>query len=610
MTINAILDENRIVGELLVRKGIVTKDQVVSALYIQSEKPHLRIGEILLSMGLISIDELDKILREHLSQQFIGSLLLSNGFMSQEQLAEAMSIQEARGGRLGEIVVERGYVTQFQLDSLLNKQTMLRRPIMVRPAGDSNFEKKTKIVATLGPSSSNDDCVRAMLKSGVNVVRLNFSHGDYAVHQENIERVKSIANEVKEVVAILQDVQGPKLRIGEIEGGEAELVSGKLFRLTTKPQAGNAKQAYVSYEHLLDDIQEGAEVLIDDGRIALVVTGKEKDALVTRVKNGGTLRPRKGVNFPGSALSISSLTAKDQSDIVFGIQHKVDYIAVSFVQTAKDIVGVKDFIKKNGGKTPVIAKIETREAVYNLQEILAVADGVMVARGDLGVEFPAEEVPAIQKQIIRQANIAGRPVITATQMLDSMVSAPRPTRAEASDVANAILDGTDAVMLSNETAAGKYPVEAVATMARIIERTEQTERAVVHKEQESHRQLLEAVTAAACNLASELSAQAIIVPSFSGSTARLVSKFRPNCLIIATASNAAVCRQMALYWGVHPLLVKSGQAEEIGPEVIRRALNQRLLQPAGLYIVMDTVQGSYGRSRGVRVETALPIQNK
>lgn len=598
-------DENRIIGELLIKRGLVSRDQVTSALYIQNEKPHLRIGEILLSMGLITIEQLDRSLREHLSHQFLGSLLLSNGFVSQEQLATAMAMQEASGKRLGEIMVEQGYLTEFQLNALLDRQHLLRRPMMTEEKVAARRKKRTKIVATLGPSCSSDEMVREMIRAGVNVFRLNFSHGDYADHLANIERVRKAADELGETVGILQDVQGPKIRIGDVTDGEVKLVTGSTFSLVPTPVVATAEAASVTYPRLLNDIKPGNPILLDDGRIELVVEAVTGEALVTRVKVGGPLRPRKGVNFPGSALGISILTDKDREDLAFGARHGVDWVAASFVRSADDINEVKDFLKSQGSRAPVIAKIERREAVYGLQEILAVADGVMVARGDLGVELPTEDVPLIQKQIIRQASIACRPVITATQMLDSMINAPRPTRAEASDVANAILDGTDAVMLSNETAAGRYPLEAVETMCRIIDKTEQMERPLRETEPETQRQLSEAITVAATHLATEINAAAIVVPSFSGASARLVSRFRPRCLIIATSASAPVCKQMALFWGVYPLLLEGGSAEELHPETIPNAIDKGLLAAGDLVVVMETVKGAAGRSRGVRVEMVM-----
>lgn len=603
---NKDLDENRIIGELLISKGMVSRNQVTSALYIQGEKPHLRIGEVLLSMGLITIEELDRVLREHLSQQFIGSLLLSNGFISQEQLAEAMAMQEKTNKRLGEIAVDLGYVTQFQIDAILEKQRLLRRPHLAEIDEPSSRKKKTKLVATIGPSCSTDEVVEQMILAGVNIFRLNFSHGKHADHLESIERIRRVSTTLGITTGILQDIQGPKIRIGEVEGGEVQLEPGSIFKLITTPVVATAEVASVTYPRLLEDIKPGSVVLIDDGRLEVVVESVSEDALVTRVKVGGKLKPKKGVNFPGTPLGISIITDKDKEDLKFGAKHNIDLVAASFVQSASDVLEVKSFLKEHGSKSPVIAKIERREAVYSLQEILAVADGVMVARGDLGVEMPPEDVPLIQKQIIRQANIAGRPVITATQMLDSMINAPRPTRAEASDVANAILDGTDAVMLSNETAAGSYPLEAVSTMCRIITKTEQMQLGLPQSdlEPDGHRQLSEAITGAATHLASEINAAAIVVPSFSGATARLVSKYRPRCLIIATSSNADVCRQMMLVWGVYPLHLTGDSPEELHPDTVGIAMSQGLLCSGDLLVVMESVVGAAGRSRGLRIERA------
>jgi pyruvate kinase len=599
------LDENRIIGELLINKGIVSRNQIASALFIQQEKPHLRIGEILLSMGLISMEQLDRILRDHLSHQFIGSLLLSNGFISQEQLANAMAVQEQSGRRLGEILVELGYLTEYQLDALLHKQHALRRAPLAERTGAHSL-KKTKLVATLGPSCSTDEIIRKMIETGVNLFRLNFSHGTHADHAANIERVRRIAAEMHCTVGILQDIQGPKIRIGDVEGGEVQLVNGAKFELTNQPMIATAQMASVTYPRLLEDIPEGATILVDDGRIELRVVAVMERSLVTTVKVGGPLRPKKGVNFPGTPLGISVLTDKDKDDLIFGARNGMDWIAVSFVQSAEDILEVRSFLKQQGSRIPLVAKIERREAVYALQEILAVADGVMVARGDLGVEIEAEDVPVVQKQIIRQANIAGRPVITATQMLDSMIHAPRPTRAEASDVANAVLDGTDAVMLSNETAAGGFPVEAVETMCRIIDKAESINaHGTRHSQSEAQHQLAEAVTIAATQLASEVSAAAILVPSYSGSTARMVSRLRPSCLIVATSSSSEVCRQMSLLWGVYPLHLVGGSGEELDPRTISTAKERAFVKLNDLVVIMESVTGAAGRTRGIRVEKVV-----
>lgn len=602
---SATYDDNRIIGELLVAKGYATTDQVTSALLVQGDKPHLRIGEILLSMGVITIEQLDSILSEHLSHQFIGSLLLSQGFISQEQLANATATQESSNRRFGEILLELGYVTDYQLNRLLNTQRLLRRPKTEFGRFGGRF-KKTKIVATLGPSCGTDDMVSKMILAGVNIFRINFSHGAFKDHQESIERVRRVAAKLNVTVGILQDIQGPKIRIGEVVGGKVQLVAGEILRLLPGDGPCDDKLCYVGYARLLEDIKPGAIILIDDGRIEAQVESVSDEGLITRVRVGGTLSSRKGVNFPGSYIHISVLTPKDRKDLLFGIQHDVDMVAASFIQTASDVVEVKEFLKENGGSAPVIAKIETREAVRTLQEILGVADGVMVARGDLGVEFQSEDVPLIQKQIIGQAIIAARPVITATQMLDSMVNAPRPTRAEASDVANAIIDGTDAVMLSNETAVGKYALETVETMCRIIQKAEAMDSRTKSDENESSRDIVEAITSAATNLAADIGAAAIIVPSYSGSSARLVSRLRKPTLIIANSSSAKVCRQMMLLWGVYPLHLEGEDTERMHPLTIERAMAEGYIAPGNLVVIMDSVQGAVGRSRCIRVETAVP----
>ncbi len=601
---SATYDDNRIIGELLVSRGYVTVEQVQSALLVQSDKPHLRIGEIMLSMGLITIEQLDTILSEHLSHQFIGSLLLSQGFISQEQLANATSFQENSHRKFGEILLELGYVTDYQLNRLLNTQRMLRRP-KAELARFSGRYKRTKIVATLGPSCSSDEMVAAMINAGVNVFRLNFSHGAYKDHQENIDRVRRVSNRLGTTVGVLQDIQGPKIRIGEVVGGKVQLSTGAPLKLVPGDGPCTAELCHVAYAQLLEDIKEGASVLIDDGRIEAVVEEVAEDGLLTRVKVGGTLSSRKGVNFPGSYIHISVLTPKDRKDLVFGIEAGVDMVAASFIQTAQDVLDVREFLRSHGSNAPVIAKIETREAVRTLQEILGVSDGVMVARGDLGVEFPSEDVPLIQKQIIGQAIIAARPVITATQMLDSMVNSPRPSRAEASDVANAIIDGTDAVMLSNETAVGKYALEAVETMCRIIHKAEKLESRYRFEETETQRDIIEAITSAATHLASDVGAAAIIVPSYSGSSARLVSRLRPRTLIVASSSDERVCRQMILLWGVYPLHLEGHDSERMHPSTIDKALTEGLLAPGNLVVIMESVKGLAGRSRGIRVETVV-----
>jgi pyruvate kinase len=337
--------------------------------------------------------------------------------------------------------------------------------------------RRTKIVATIGPATSSPEMLKAIIEAGATTLRLNFSHGTHADHQRNIRLIRQTAFELNKPVAILQDLQGPKIRLGKFENGSIVLAKGDPFILTNRPVVGMQEISCVTYEYLADEVPVGSRIMLDDGRVEMLVEdiNREKGDLYCRVTVGGTLSNNKGVNFPGVYLSIKAMTEKDREDLIFGLDQGVDWVALSFVRNPQDMIEIKELISNTGKQVPVIAKIEKHEAIEQMEAVLALCDGVMVARGDLGVELPAEDVPILQKRLIATANRLGIPIITATQMLDSMVSNPRPTRAEVSDVANAILDGTDAVMLSNETAVGKFPVEAVATMARIAERIEQEE---------------------------------------------------------------------------------------------------------------------------------------
>ena len=421
--------------------------------------------------------------------------------------------------------------------------------------------RRTRIVATLGPVSSDPASLEALIKAGLNVARLNYSHGTHEEHRQRLENVHAVARKLGTAVACLQDLSGPKIRTGRIAAAEGVLLAaGARFVLTTEAVEGTAERVSTGYQYLPVDVKTGERILLDDGLIEIEVESVSGNDVVTRVVNGGRLKSNKGINLPGSALSVSALTEKDKSDALHGIEIGVDYMALSFVRTAVDVTELKTFLAEHGrADMPVIAKIEKPEAIRNLDEILAVADGVMVARGDLGVELPAEQVPMYQKKIIYEAYRRGLVVITATQMLESMIHNPRPTRAEASDVANAILDGSDAVMLSAETAVGRHAVETVATMARIASHTE-SKNARLPWQWPSGMSLLErhstsrAVVKAACQAADELDARYVITFTESGSTARLVSHFRPNCPILAFASSMKVYRQLALTWGVTPIM--------------------------------------------------------
>ncbi len=466
--------------------------------------------------------------------------------------------------------------------------------------------KGTKVVATLGPACSSDEAVRLLIRAGVDAFRLNFSHGTHDTHRENILRVRRIASEEGRMVAILQDIQGPKIRIGEVTGGQVELVGGAEYILTASEVIADSRRAYVSLPRMTEDVKVGAHVLIDDGLIELQVIRIEDGELVCRVMVGGWLKPHKGVNFPGASLRVSVITDKDRADLQFGAEMGVDWVAASFVQQAQDILEVKELLARLGKRTPVIAKIERREAVAAMRDIILVADGVMVARGDLGVEIPVEDVPLVQKEIIRICNLEGKPVITATQMLDSMVHNPRPTRAEASDVANAILDGTDAVMLSNETAAGQYPVEAVEMMTRIVLQTERAQKVLERPELGMHymRPVQDAIAHAAVQMAPDLGANAILTATHSGSSARSVSKYRPRCPILAAAVSEEVCRQLALVWGVVPFFVPElVSVDELFKQAISQATSAGLVEDGDVVILVAGVpMGVPGTTNMIKVE--------
>jgi pyruvate kinase len=414
-------------------------------------------------------------------------------------------------------------------------------------------ERLTKIVCTLGPASIAEGIIEQMARAGMDVARLNFSHGTHAEHGQAIERIRSVEARIGRPLAILQDLQGPKIRLGAFEGGAATLRRGRPFVLTTTPGPGSAERASISYGGFCRDVKPGDRVLIDDGRIALEVEDVRGDDVVCRVETGGVVQDHKGVNLPRTVVRMAVLTEKDREDLAFGLRHGVDYIGVSFVRSAADILEVREFINEHGSDTQVVAKLERPEALGRLDEILAATSAVMVARGDLGVEMPLEEVPVAQKEIIRKARLTRTPVITATQMLESMVSAPRPTRAEVSDVANAILDGTDAVMLSAESATGAFPVEAVRTLDRIIRRTEAAfPPASMDRPRRGEVSFPQAISDAAAFSAQELKARAIVAFTQSGSTARLISQDRPPVPIIAFAPSERVRRRLALDWGVFP----------------------------------------------------------
>jgi pyruvate kinase len=416
--------------------------------------------------------------------------------------------------------------------------------------------RRTKIVATIGPATESKQVLRQLIEAGATTFRLNFSHGDHEDHAERIAAIRQVAEELGVHIGILQDLQGPKIRLGRFEAGPISLATGDAFTLTSRQVNCNQAIATVTYDKLAEEVHNGCRILLDDGRVEMVVehVDQSDQSLKCRVTVGGVLSNNKGVNFPDVQLSIRALTPKDRRDLAFGLQQEVDWVALSFVRNPSDMQEIRDLIRSHGCTTPVVAKIEKFEAIDSIDAILPLCDGVMVARGDLGVEMPAEEVPLLQKELIRKANSLGIPIITATQMLDSMASCPRPTRAEVSDVANAILDGTDAVMLSNETAVGDYPVEAVATMARIARRIERDyPRRILDGQMATT--IPNAISQAVSSIARQLNAAAILPLTKSGATARNVSKFRPSTPILAITSEESVARQLQLVWGVNPLLI-------------------------------------------------------
>ena len=421
-----------------------------------------------------------------------------------------------------------------------------------------DLKRRTKIVATIGPATQSEEIITDLIKAGVTTFRLNFSHGDHKDHQERIKTIRKVSEKLDLDIGILQDLQGPKIRLGRFKDGPVKVKKGDKFSLTSNEVECTKSIANVTYNKLAEEVTSGKRILLDDGKIEMIVEKVDigNNLLECKVTVGGVLSNNKGVNFPDVQLSVKALTDKDIEDLEFGLTAGVDWIALSFVRNPSDINEIKNIINNSGHSIPVVAKIEKFEAIDQIDSILPLCDGVMVARGDIGVEMPAEEVPLLQKELIRKANTLGIPIITATQMLDSMASNPRPTRAEVSDVANAILDGTDAVMLSNETAVGDYPVEAVETMATIARRIE---RDYPLKAIESHlpSTIPNAISAAVSNIARQLDAGAIIPLTKSGSTARNVSKFRPPTPILATTTERSVARRLQLVWGVTPLLVKN-----------------------------------------------------
>jgi pyruvate kinase len=447
---------------------------------------------------------------------------------------------------------------------------------------------RTKIVCTIGPASISPEVMRGLVRAGMDVARINFSHGDHATQARSIATLRQVAEEEDRLVAVMADLQGPKLRVGEIEGGVTELREGDVVTLTSRPRPGVAAEIPVPHPELLRDLQVGQTVLLDDGQLALVVVQAGEDGLKCQVVTGGQLTSRKGINVPGATLRFPALTPKDREDTAFALEQGVDFFALSFVRRAGDVRELRQLLKRKRVDVSIVAKIEKPEALSVFGDILAEADGIMVARGDLGVETPAEEVPFHQKHIIRACNQAGKPVITATQMLQTMIENPRPTRAEASDVANAILDGTDAVMLSGETAVGRYPVVAAETMAVICANAEThlPHGRLVHGEPHSHETITEAISTAAVEIACEVEASAIITATMSGTTARMVARHRPPVPILAVTPSRTTLFRLALVWGVVPVQVGAFTTTDAMVEVMVREARWQGLAARGDRVVL------------------------
>lgn len=419
--------------------------------------------------------------------------------------------------------------------------------------------RKTKIVCTIGPACESEERLREMMLAGMDVARFNFSHGTHQEQAEKLRRVLKVREELGLSVATLLDTKGPEIRLRDFEGGRVELIAGSRFILTTEEMLGTAQRATISYKNLKNDISVGTIILIDDGLIELQAEEISGEEIICSVINGGFVSNHKGVNVPGAVLSMPYISQVDREDILFGIEMGYEFIAASFARCREDILELRGILEEHGSDMKIIAKIENMQGIRNLEEILEVSDGIMVARGDMGVEIPLEEVPVLQKKMIKLANAQGKHVITATQMLESMIHNPRPTRAETTDIANAIYDGTTAIMLSGESAAGKYPVEAVRTMARIAECAEKDidyRSRMRRRENGDEMGITDAIAYASCSAAMDLKAAAIITVTMSGYTAEAISRFKPGCPVVGCTVNERVCKQLNLLWGVSPLLLR------------------------------------------------------
>lgn len=474
--------------------------------------------------------------------------------------------------------------------------------------------RKTKIICTLGPSTDNDDILKEMIRLGMDVARFNFSHGDHNEHLGRLRKIEQFRDELKIPVATLMDTKGPEIRIGTFkEDQKIKLKTGQQFILTTRDVEGDETQVSVSYPNLVYDVDPGSKILIDDGLIEMTVTEVTATDIICRVKNNGVISNKKGVNVPGAHLSMPYLSERDRSDILFAIEHKFDFIAASFVRTAEDVLEIRKMLNKHQSQTKLIAKIENLQGVNNIDEIIEVSDGIMIARGDMGVEIPFEELPALQKIIIKKVYNSGKQVITATQMLDSMLKNPRPTRAEITDVANAIYDGTSAIMLSGETAAGDYPLESLRTMIKITIRTESDidyEKRFIQREHIDELDVTNAISRATVTIAHDLKAKMIVTVTTSGKTARMISRFRPKCHIMGCTTDPVVCRQLNMAWGIKPLLIAvEHDTFELFDHALEAVVNTGYMKDGDLAVMTAGVPlGITGSTNMIKVQTAGQIE--
>lgn len=466
--------------------------------------------------------------------------------------------------------------------------------------------KKTKIVCTLGPATGNREILENLIKSGMNVARFNFSHGTWDEHKERLDIIKNLCSDNACNIASIQDLCGPKIRLGDFKSGRAVLRSGQNFILTTDEVEGDENISHVNYSMLPKEVSKGDHILLNDGLCRLEVIELNDKEVISKVLIGGEIKSRKGINIPGANLSIPALTEKDIKDLSFGIENKMDFIAISFVRKAEDVLGLRKILEEKGSNAKIIAKIETLQAINNIDEILKVSDAIMVARGDMAIETPYAEVPVVQKKLIRRAHEFSKPVIVATHMLESMVESPLPTRAEVSDIANAILDGTDAIMLSEETTIGKYPVEAVKVMADVARETEEdmAERGLI-KHYDLFHNTNDSISCSAVNIAKEIKAKYIVALTHSGATARVVARHRPIQQIVALTSYQETARSLSLSYGCYPMIVPKFNTLDEAFQTVREFLIKNDLDEPGdkIVIVAGLPLGSHKETNTISVET-------